>query len=74
MNESKRCGNEGELETDPVPPISDYAVVSLETKIDGSQYAFVHCYVCEQDFDAESDEALEAIAALHNLLHSSMDR
>lgn len=70
MNEFKRCGNQGEPEIDRPTSIEDHAVVSLETHLDGSQHAFVYCYVCERDFDAESDEALDSLAALHNLLHS----
>lgn len=74
MNESKRCGNEGEGWVSATSPITDYAVVSLEKKIDGSQHAFVYCYVCEQDFDADSLEKLDSVAALHNLMHSTLDR
>jgi hypothetical protein len=74
MNESKRCGNEGEWEVPLSWHIADHAVVSLETKIDGSQHAFVYCYVCEQDFDADSDEALERLAQLHNELHMKEKR
>lgn len=71
MNESKRCGNEGELDPSPASLVAEYAAVSPAMEVDSSKHELVYCYVCKQDFHADSYEALKAVAALHNLLHSS---